>query len=124
MDGVIIVYKGSSITLDEIMYLNKKKKREQKQSPKQWALPIKVKLMFLGKCKSLGRTIGCITPNLGIALGHFIASVIHNVDVLRTRLQHGAFSGEGKLKRIKVQVWKCFLSINTKILIGSCIVTV
>ena len=52
--------------------------------------------MFLGKCKSLGRTNGCTTLSLGIALGHFIASVVHNIDILKTHLQHGAFSGEGE----------------------------
>ena len=45
-NNVTIVYKGSSITLDEIMYLNKKKK-EQKQTPKQQAPPITSKINVL-----------------------------------------------------------------------------
>ena len=45
-NNVTIVYKGSSITLDKIMYLNKKKK-EQKQSLTQQAPPIKGKINVL-----------------------------------------------------------------------------
>ena len=46
-NNITIVYKGSSITLDEIMYLNEKEKK--KQSPKQRAPPIKIKSNFLRK---------------------------------------------------------------------------
>ena len=62
--------------------------------------------------------------SLGVVLGHLSVSIVHYVDVLRTRLQQGTFSSEGKLKRIEAQVRICLFSISMKVLIASCIVAV
>ena len=67
---------------------------------------------------SLGRAC------LGVVLVHLSVSIVHYVDVLKTRLQQGTFCSEGKLERIEVQVRICLLSINTKVLIASCIVAI
>ena len=61
---------------------------------------------------------------LGVVLVHLNVSIVHYVDVLRTRLQQGTFCSEGKLERIEVQVRICLLSISTKVLIANCIVAV
>ena len=61
---------------------------------------------------------------LGVVLVHLSLSIVHYVDVLRTRLQQGTFCNEGKLERIEVQVRICLLSISMKVLIASCIVAV
>ena len=62
--------------------------------------------------------------SLRVVLGHFSVSIVHYVNILRTRLQQGTFISEGKLERIEVQVRICLLSISTKVLIASCIVAV
>ena len=61
---------------------------------------------------------------LGAVLIHFVGSVVHYVDILRTCLQQGALSGEGKLERIKVQLRISLLCISTKVFIACCLVTV
>ena len=49
MDGVTIVYKGSSITLDEIMYLNKKKEERTETKTKTTGTSNKGKTNVLRK---------------------------------------------------------------------------